>query len=122
MGERAGLWVAVILAISSGPYLFTRILIPDMLVALWLAGGLDFFLRTLDEEPPSRLSCRGFAAAAALNVLTKGLIGIVFPVAIAGLYLILTGNVKHLLPMRIISSTLVLLLIAAPWHIAAGLA
>ncbi len=122
MGERAGFWAAVILAVSIGPYLFTRILIPDMLVALWLAWGLDFFLRTLEEEPPSRLSCWGFAAAAALNVLTKGLIGIVFPAAIAGLYLILTGNVKHLRRMRTLSSTLVLLLIAAPWHIAAGLA
>jgi 4-amino-4-deoxy-L-arabinose transferase-like glycosyltransferase len=122
MGERAGLWAAIVLAVSIGPYLFTRILIPDMLVALWLAWGMDFFLRTLEEEPPSRLSCWGFAAAAALNVLTKGLIGIVFPVAIAGLYLILTGNVKHLRRMRVLSSTLVLLLIAAPWHIAAGLA
>lgn len=121
MGERAGFWAAVVLTLSIGPYLFTRILIPDMLIALWLTLGLDFFLRTLDEQPPSRLSCWGFAVAAALNVLTKGLIGIVFPVAIAGLYLILTGNVKHLLRMRLISSTLVLLVIAAPWHIAAAI-
>jgi 4-amino-4-deoxy-L-arabinose transferase-like glycosyltransferase len=121
LGERAGFWAAVVLAVSIGPYLFTRILIPDMLIALWLTLGLDFFLRTLEEQPPSRLSCWGFAAAAALNVLTKGLIGIVFPAAIAGLYLILTGNVKHLLRMRLISSTLVLLIIAAPWHIAAAI-
>ncbi len=121
MGERAGFWAAIILAVSIGPYLFTRILIPDMLIALWLTLGMDFFLRTLDEEPPSRWSCWGFAAAAALNVLTKGLIGIVFPAAIAGIYLILTGNVKHVLRMRVVSSTLVLLVIAAPWHIAAAI-
>jgi 4-amino-4-deoxy-L-arabinose transferase-like glycosyltransferase len=121
LGERAGLWSAIVLTVSIGPYLFTRILIPDMLIALWLALGLDFFLRTLEEQPPSIASCWGFAAAAALDVLTKGLIGIVFPVAIAGLYLILTGNVKHLLRMRILSSTLVLLIIAAPWHIAAAI-
>ena len=121
MGERAGFWAAIVLAVSIGPYLFTRILIPDMLIALWLVWGLDFFLRTLEEQPPSKLSCWGFAAAAALNVLTKGLIGIVFPAAIAGLYLILTGNVKHLLRMRLLSSTLVLLVIAAPWHIVAAL-
>ena len=121
MGERAGFWAAIVLAVSIGPYLFTRILIPDMLIALWLTWGLDFFLRTLEEQPPSKLSCWGFAAAAALNVLTKGLIGIVFPAAIAGLYLILTGNVKHLLRMRLLSSTLVLLVIAAPWHIVAAL-
>ncbi len=56
-----------------------------------------------------------------MNVLTKGLIGIVFPAAIIGIYLILTGNLKHLLRMRLISSTIVLLVIAAPWHIAAAI-
>src|SRR5581483_10469381 len=122
LGEQAGLWAAIALTVSFGPYLFTRILIPDMLIGLWLTVGLDFFLRTLDEQPPSRLSCWGFAAAAALNVLTKGLIGIVFPAAIAGIYLLLTGKLKHLLRMRLISGTLVLLVIAAPWHIAAALA
>jgi len=120
LGEPAGFGAAIALTVSVGPYLFTRVLIPDMLIALWLTWGLDCFLRTLDEEPPSIASCWGFAAAAALNVLTKGLIGIVFPAAIAGIYLILTGNVKHLLRMRLISSTAVLLVIAAPWHIAAA--
>jgi 4-amino-4-deoxy-L-arabinose transferase-like glycosyltransferase len=122
LGERAGFWAALVLAVSIGPYIFTRILIPDMLVALWLTLGLNFFLRTLDEKTPSRLLCWGLAAAAALNVLTKGLIGVIFPAAIIGLYLILTGNLKHLLRMRLLSSFAVLLAIAAPWHIAAALA
>ena len=121
LGERAGFWAAIVLTTSIGPYLFTRFLIPDMLVALWLAWGMDFFLRTLTEETPSIASCWGLAATVALNVLTKGLIGIVFPAAIIGIYLILTGNLKHLLRMRLISSTVVLLVIAAPWHIVAGL-
>ncbi|MGB8887165.1 MAG: glycosyltransferase family 39 protein [Candidatus Korobacteraceae bacterium] len=121
LGERAGFWAAIVLTLSVGPYLFTRVLIPDMLIGLWLTLGFDFFLRTLDEPTPSIASCWGLAATAALNVLTKGLIGIVFPAAIIGIYLILTGNLKHLLRMRLISSTLVLLLIAAPWHIAAAI-
>ncbi len=120
LGERAGFWAAIVLTVSVGPYLFTRILIPDMLIPLWLTLGFDFFLRTLEEEPPSIASCWGLAATAALNVLTKGLIGLVFPAAIVGLYLIFTGNLKHLLRMRLLSSTLVLLIIAAPWHIAAA--
>ena len=121
-GERAGFWAAIVLAVSFGPYLFTRILVPDMLIGLWLTVGLDCFLRTLEEQAPSRLACWGFATAAALNVLTKGLIGIVFPAAIVGIYLLLTGNLKHLLRMRLVSSTLVFLLIAAPWHVAAAIA
>ncbi len=122
LGERAGFWAAVVLTVSIGPYLFTRVLIPDMLIGLWLTLGFDFFLRTLDEEQPSIASCWGLAATAALNVLTKGLIGIVFPAAIIGIYLVLTGNLKHLLRMRLLSSTAVLLVIAAPWHIAAAVA
>jgi len=122
LGEQAGFWAGVIMTLSIGPYLFSRILIPDMLIGLWLTVGFDFFLRTLDESPPSRLSCWGFAAAAALNVLTKGLIGIVFPAAIVGIFLLLTGELKHLLRIRPVSSTLVFLAIAAPWHIAAAVA
>lgn len=119
---RAGLYAAIIIATSFGPYIFTRILIPEILVCLWLTLGFDFFLRGLNEERPSRLSSWGLAATAALGVLTKGLIGLVFPGAIIVGYLLLTGKLKHLLRMRLVSSFLVFLVIAAPWHIAAGLA
>lgn len=120
-GERGGFLSAVVMATSLGPYLFTRFLIPDTLVGLWLLLGFAFFLRTLEEGPPSRLSCWGIAVTAALGVLTKGLIGIVFPVAVIGLFLILTGNLRHLLKLRPVSSTLVFLAVAAPWHVLAAL-
>ena len=120
-GETGGFLSAVVLATSLGPYLFTRFLIPDTLVGLWLTLTFLFFLKSLREDPPSRLTCWGMAAACALNVLTKGLIGLVFPVGVIGLYMLLTGNLRHLLRLRLVSSTLVLLAIAAPWHILASL-
>jgi 4-amino-4-deoxy-L-arabinose transferase-like glycosyltransferase len=120
-GETGGRYSAVVLATALGPYLFTRFLIPDVLVGLWLTLSFHFFLRSLDESPPSLFTCWGLAISCALNVLTKGLIGLVFPVAVIGLYLILTRNLRHLLRMRLISSTLVLLAVAAPWHILAAL-
>ena len=120
-GEAGGLWSAVVMATSIGPYIYTRFQIPDVTVGLWLALAFFFFLRSLREEPPSRITCWGFAVACALNVLTKGLIGLVFPLAATGLYLILTGNLRHLLRLRIFSSSLVFLAIAAPWHILAAL-
>src|SRR5579859_1078877 len=79
-GEEGGLYSALALATGFGPFIFTRILIPDMAVGLWLALGFDFFLTTLEQEKPSRWLCWGIAAAMALNVLTKGLIGLVFPI------------------------------------------
>jgi len=121
ISEKAGFYGAVVLAASFGPYIFTRILIPDIVVGLWLTLGFYFFLRGLDEGTPSLISCWGLAATAALNVLTKGLIGVVFPAGIIFVYLLVTRNLRHLLKMRLFSSLLVFLAIAAPWHILAGL-
>jgi hypothetical protein len=120
-GERGGFYAAVVMATALGPYLFTRFLIPDVLVGLWLTLSFYFFWKSLEEDPPTHWTCWGLAIACALNVLTKGLIGLVFPVAVIGLYLGLTGNLRHLLRLRLISSTAVLLIVAAPWHILAGL-
>jgi len=120
-GERAGFYAGLALVTSIGPYVFTRFLIPDVLVGLWLAVSYFFFLRSLEEETPSRLVCWGFAAACALNVLTKGLIGLVFPIGTVGLYLLLTRNLRHLAKLRIISSTVVFLVLAAPWHVLAAI-
>src|SRR6266566_241385 len=119
--ERAGLYAAVVLATSLGPYIFTRFQIPDIIVGLWLALSALFFLLSLEQERPSRWVCWGFAATCALNVLTKSLIGLVFPLGSIFLYLLITRNPKHILKLRLISSTLVFFAIAAPWHILAAL-
>src|SRR6266571_4402154 len=120
-GERAGFYAAVVLATSLGPYIFTRFQIPDIIVGLWLTLSALFFLLSLEQEKPSRWVCWGFAATCALNVLTKSLIGLVFPLGAIVLYLLLTGNLRHILKLRLLSSTLVFLAIAAPWHILAAL-
>src|SRR5215469_15895137 len=123
-GDEGGLYAALALGTGFGPFIYTRFLIPEMLVALWLALGFDFFLTSLEQsergEQPSVLICWGLAATMALNVLTKGLIGLVFPVGTIILYLLLTRNLRHLLKLRLFSSFLVFLLIAAPWHLLAG--
>ncbi|HLV88599.1 MAG TPA: glycosyltransferase family 39 protein [Candidatus Sulfotelmatobacter sp.] len=120
-GERGGFYSALALVTSIGPYIFTRFLIPDVLVGLWLVLSFDFFLRSLEEERPSRFVCWGFAAVCALNVLTKGLIGLIFPFATIGIFLLLTGRLKHVLKLQPVSSTLIFLALAAPWHILAAI-
>ena len=124
-GDEGGLYAALALATGFGPFIYTRFMIPEMLVALWLAMGFDFFLTSLEQsergEQPSVWVCWGLAATMALNVLTKGLIGLVFPVGTILIYLLLTKNLRHLLRLRLVSSFLVFLAIAAPWHVLAGL-
>src|SRR5215472_8403194 len=103
-GEEAGLYSALVLATGFGPFIFTRIMIPDMAVALWLALGFDFFLTTLEQadagEEPTRWPCWGIAATMALNVLTKGLIGLVFPLGTIFIFLLFTGRLRHLLKLH----------------------
>ena len=145
---RAGLYGGLILLSSFGIFIFTRITIPDAMVCLWTTLALFFYW--LSEEhnhggdgicfrevnraaariavpPPGRLLCWGFAASCALNVLTKGLIGIVFPMLIVAAHLLLTrrslrGAVKRVGQLAPVSSTLLFLLIAAPWHILIAMA
>jgi 4-amino-4-deoxy-L-arabinose transferase-like glycosyltransferase len=73
------------------------------------------------ETRSALVPCLIFAAVTALNLLTKGIIGLVFPIAFVLLYLALTRQLRLLLKLHLIPSTLVFLLIAAPWHILAAL-
>ncbi len=117
----AGFWAGVLFICSIGPYLFTRFLIPDVTVGLWIGVSLYFFLDGWQQEKPSLHSCWGVAVAIGLNVLTKSLIGIVFPCAVIFVFLLLAGDLRHLLKMRLISSAVVFLIVAAPWHVLAAL-
>jgi len=121
LGSEGGFFSALVLATALGPFLFTRFLIPDVAVGLWLTLTFWLFLVTLEQPKPARWTCWALGAVCALNVLTKGLIGLVFPAGAIGLYLLLTGNLRHLLKLRLFSSALVFLAIGAPWHILAAL-
>jgi 4-amino-4-deoxy-L-arabinose transferase-like glycosyltransferase len=117
----AGFWAALVSVTSFGPYLFTRITIPDLLVGLWISLSLYFFLKGWRETQTSPLACWGLAVTIAVNVLTKGLIGLVFPCAIILVFLLFVGDLRHLLKMRLRSSALVFLAVAMPWHWLAAL-
>ncbi len=149
--DRGGFYAALAMATSIGPYLYTRFYIPDILLALWMTLAVHLFLIALDRIPLSRnnskasvipteaersggspvfrprsetnslLPCLAFAAVMALNVLTKGLIGLVFPIGFVFLYLAITKQLHLLLKLHLLASTAVFLIIAAPWHILAAL-
>jgi 4-amino-4-deoxy-L-arabinose transferase-like glycosyltransferase len=124
--DRAGFYSALAVATSIGPYLYTRFYIPDILIALWMTLAVHLFVISVERLQPeskdsSLLPCLGFAAVMALNVLTKGLIGAVFPIGFVLLYLAITRQLRLLPRLHLISGTAVFLAIAAPWHILAAL-
>ena len=131
--DRAAFYAALTTATSIGPYLFTRFYIPDVLLALWMTLAIHFFLIAIDRittppatgattpQPTALLPCLGFAAVTALNLLTKGLIGLVFPLSFVFLYLLLSRQLHLLRKLRPVASFAAFLVIAAPWHILAAL-
>ncbi len=124
-GRRAGTLAGVVIATSVGLFLFTRILIPDVMLTASIALAMWAFLRALDDrEPHPRLWAIALAASLGVGMLLKSTVGVLFPVAAALIYLGLTGQLfsravwKRLHPF---SGAALALLIAAPWHVLATL-
>jgi len=123
-GERAGFYSACVFATAIGPYIFTRFFIPDVIVALWMTIAADLILRmvrSIEEEGSANpLHAALFGLVCTCGVLTKGLIGIVFPLGLLLLYLLATSRVQYLLKMRPLLGAGTFLLTALPWHILAA--
>lgn len=119
-GERAGIYAGLFVYTAAGVFLFTRILIPDVLLSLLIAASLYFWLSALEERGPAWKWYAGYVCIA-LGMLTKGLIALVFPAGTAFFYLLITGEWRRWREFRLVSGFLLFLVIAAPWHILAGL-
>ena len=124
-GRRAGTLAGMVIATCAGLFLFTRILIPDVMLTAAIALAMWAFLRALDEqEPHPRLWAMALAASLGVGMLLKSTVGVLFPVAAALIYLALTGQLfsravwRRLHPF---SGAAVALAIAAPWHVLATL-
>ena len=123
--ERAGLYAACAFATAIGPYIFTRFFIPDVMLALWMTLAAEIIQRMFQAiEQRGRATWRqaaAFGVVCTAAVLTKGLIGIVFPVALLVLYATVTKRPRALLRARLGLASIVFLLTALPWHILAAI-
>jgi 4-amino-4-deoxy-L-arabinose transferase-like glycosyltransferase len=119
-GERTGIYAVLFVYTCAGVYLFTRVLIPEVLLSLLIAAALYFFLTALEPKATAWRWYAGYAMMA-LGVLTKGLIALAFPCGTAFFFLLVTGDWRRWREFRLISGLALFLAIAAPWHILAGL-
>ena len=124
-GRQAGFYAGLCISTCFGLFLFTRILIPDVMLTASIALSMWAFLRAIDEEEPhQRWWAFVLAASLGTSLLFKSLVGVVFPVAAALIYLGVTGQLfqaKVWKALHPLSGLIVALLIAAPWHILATL-
>jgi 4-amino-4-deoxy-L-arabinose transferase-like glycosyltransferase len=119
-GRRAGLYAALGVLTSIGPFLFTRFAIPEALLSFLLLYALWNFITGLESRHTIRFY--GMWAALALATLTKGLIAPVFFAAAAIPLLMLSGLWRRWRELKPVIGLLLFFAVAAPWHILCGLA
>jgi 4-amino-4-deoxy-L-arabinose transferase-like glycosyltransferase len=124
-GKRAGVYAGLCMSTCAGLFLFTRIQIPDVMLTATTALAMWAFLRALDEsEAHPRRWAAAMAVSLGLGLLLKSLVGMLFPVAAGVIYLGITGQLfsartwRRLTPF---SGLLIVLAIAAPWHVLAAI-
>jgi len=120
-GIRAGLYSGLVVCTGAGFFLFTRIMIPEAIYALEFTAIFYLFLRGWTGSLDSRVAYWGAAALAALAMLTRGLVGVIFPAATLFLFVAATRSWNRWRELRLFSSAAIFLLVAAPWHILASL-
>ena len=122
-GRRSGRYSGTVLATSIGLFLFTRILIPDVILTLTITVALWGMLRAIEpgERRPA-LWAMAMWASIGTGLLLKGLIAAAFPVAAGLIYLAMTRQLlvgKTWRRLRPFWGIVLMLLIAAPWHVLA---
>jgi 4-amino-4-deoxy-L-arabinose transferase-like glycosyltransferase len=124
-GARAGMYAGLCLSTCAGLYLFTRVLISDVMLTLAITLAVWSLVRALDEtEPRPRRWAMLMWASLGTGLLIKGLIAIVFPVGVGLLFLLFE---RRLLDRKVwsllqpLAGVVVLTTIAAPWHVLATL-
>jgi len=117
--SRVGWYAVLILASSPGLFIFTRTVNQEAICALEFVAVFYLFLRAWTGSLDPRLGYWGAAGLCAVAVLTRGLVGIIFPAATIAVFLTLTRGWRRWRELRPFSSLLIFLCVAAPWHVLA---
>ena len=115
-GETAAFYSGLIICTSVGPWLFTRVMVPEAIFALELTALFYLFLRGWQGSLDTRVAYWGASVVMALAALTLGLIGVLFPLGVVFFFILFTRSWGRWRELRILSSTLIFLVIAVPWH------
>jgi 4-amino-4-deoxy-L-arabinose transferase-like glycosyltransferase len=109
LGRRAGLIAALVLTTSIEYFYLGKAAVTDMTLTFFLSASLMAFLHE-----------RYYLAyaSAALAVVTKGPVGILFPGAVIVIYLVVTRNFARLKKMKIFTGLAVFSCLALPWYAA----
>lgn len=117
--RRTGVMAALILGTNLLYFVMAHMVSLDLTVTVFLSVSLFAFLLAVQkpDEAPRRAFLYLSVSGSALAVLTKGLIGIVFPILIVGIWIALLNEWKLLKRLYLPSCLLLFLAITMPWHV-----
>lgn len=117
--RETGLTASLILSTCILFFSLGHMLTTDMVVSTFITLTLFSFLLGISEINGFKrfLYFSSFAIFAALAVLAKGLIGIIFPTAIIGIWIVFTKEWHYLKNNHIPWCIFLFLLVALPWHL-----
>lgn len=117
--RKTGIFASIILSTGYLFFALGRLITLDMALTAFLSASLLSFICSNKEDSKNKQTFYMLAvyAFAALATMTKGLIGIIFPIMILFLWVIMCKKWKEIKKFHIICGSLVFLAIALPWHI-----
>ena len=123
--SRAGYYAGLVVVTCAGLFLFTRVLIPDVVLTLATCLAFWSFQRAIDpDEGNPRLWAAVLAASLGVGVMLKGLIALVILGGGVFVYLAVTRQLfskQTWKRLHVFTGAAIFLLIAAPWHVIATL-
>ena len=119
ISRKFGMYSALILLSTVFFLMLAHVAILDMTFTVFLTAAIYCgFLTSFCKEEHKKLYWLGFYVSMGLAFLAKGLLALVIPVAVIGLYRLVSGGVKEIFrPLNIIPGFIVFLAIILPWHI-----
>ena len=131
-GRRAGWFAAFVLATSILYYVIGLIVTLDMAVSVFMSGAMFSFIVAVKKSGIYRsVLFAAFFVFMALAVMTKGIIGILIPCAVAFLYVV-SGGISSVIAffksitardwLFILAGIAAFLAITVPWHVLVSVA
>ncbi len=116
-GATAGFLSAVALATSMQFIVLSRTVVHDIALCLFITLVMGCFFMAFERPTERGRWMLGVYVFSALAVLSKGPIGVLLPGLLLVVFLVFRKRLDFILKSRLITGTLVFLLIAVPWYV-----
>jgi len=112
--ERKACYASLSLCLSILFLVYSHAAVADMVLTLFITLSLFSFYLSVKKD---RRYIYGFYFFSALAFLTKGLIGVIFPLGIGLIYLLITEGLRGVRKLFVPGAIMLFLIVSLPWYI-----